>query len=89
MNKNFSFIIAAGGSGRRMGGKKKQFMTLDNKELWQWSADEAEKLKDSGIQEIIIVLPEGYSVDWVNHSIPLKIAKGGSTRAESVCSGLQ
>ena len=89
MNKNFSFIIAAGGSGRRMGGKKKQFMTLDNKELWQWSADEAEKLKDSGIQEIIIVLPEGYSVDWVNHSIPLKIAKGGSTRAESVCSGLK
>ncbi len=89
MNKNFSFIIAAGGSGRRMGGKKKQFMTLDNKELWQWSADEAEKLKDLGIQEIIIVLPEGYSVDWVNHSIPLKIAKGGSTRAESVCSGLK
>ncbi|MBQ7561498.1 MAG: 2-C-methyl-D-erythritol 2,4-cyclodiphosphate synthase [Synergistaceae bacterium] len=87
--KNFSFIIAAGGSGTRMGGKKKQFMTLDNKPLWQWSADEAEKLRDSGIQEIIIVLPEGYSVDWPNHSIPLKIAKGGSTRAESVCSGLK
>ena len=87
--KNFSFIIAAGGSGQRMGGRKKQFMTLDNKELWQWSADEAEKLKDSGIQEIIIVLPEGYKVEWENHSIPLKIAKGGNTRAESVCSGLK
>ena len=88
MNKNFSFVIAAGGSGSRMGGVKKQFETLGNKQLWQWSADKAAQLKDSGISEIILILPEGYSVQWENNLIPLRIAKGGRTRAESVCSGL-
>ena len=87
--KNFSFIIAAGGQGSRLGAKK-QFMTLDGKALWQWSADEAEKLKNSGIDEIILIIPKDYDpekISW-NSALPFKIVHGGNTRSESVLNGL-
>lgn len=37
--KNFSFVVVAGGSGRRLGGEKKQFRLLKGKPLWSWSAE--------------------------------------------------
>ena len=83
--KNFSFIIVAGGKGLRMGNERKQFMLLNNKPLWKWSADKAAEI--DGISEIILVVPsdceEKFSCDY-----ELKIVHGGSERAESVLNGL-
>ena len=88
--KEFSFIIVAGGKGSRLGAMK-QFMTLGDKQVWQWSADEAAKLKDYGISEIILVIPQ--DVDEKNivakdFGLPFRIIHGGSLRAESVLNGL-
>ena len=87
--KNFSFIIAAGGQGSRLGAKK-QFMSLGGKVLWQWSADEAAKLKDLGINEIILIIPKDYDSEKISWEAPLpfKIVHGGNTRSESVLNGL-
>ena len=87
--ENFSFIIAAGGQGSRLGAKK-QFMDLGGKVLWQWSADEAAKLKDSGIGEIILIIPKDYDPEKISWDAPLpfKIVRGGNTRSESVLNGL-
>ena len=89
--KEFSFIIVAGGKGSRMGGEQKQFLMLDNKPVWQWSAEEAVKLKNSGISEIILVIPQDYDknkISWENPDINFKIIYGGSQRAESVLNGV-
>ena len=89
--KEFSFIIVAGGKGSRMGGEQKQFSLLKNKPLWQWSADEAAKLKNSGISEIILVIPNDFdekNISWNNHDISFRIVHGGSERSESVLNGL-
>ena len=85
--KNFSFIIAAGGQGKRFGGKK-QFMTLGGRELWRWSAENAATLSDS-IREIVLVIPQGDSMTpkWHN-DIPIRVVNGGSERAVSVLNGL-
>ena len=93
MIKEFSFIIVAGGKGSRLGAMK-QFMTLGGKPVWQWSADSAAKLKDSGISEIILVVPQGFDekgekISEKNFDMPFKIVHGGSTRAESVLNGLR
>ena len=89
--KNFSFIIVAGGKGSRMGGERKQFSLLDGKPLWKWSADKANELNEF-ISEIILVIPSDYDEKILpdeNYKIPLKIIKGGSERAESVLNGLK
>ncbi len=85
--REFSFIIAAGGSGTRLGGKK-QFMTLGGRELWHWSAENAAGLPDS-VREILLVIPQGDSMtpEWRN-DIPLRVIHGGSERALSVLNGL-
>ena len=87
--KNFSFVIVAGGKGSRMGGLRKQFMTLGDKPLWQWSADKACELSD--IHEIVLVIPKDSdeNITWNNKRIPLKIVHGGVERAESVLNGLR
>ena len=87
--KKFSFIIVAGGQGTRFG-VQKQFIKLGGKVLWQWSADEAAKLKDSGINEIILVIPgdcDSKKISW-EAPLPFKIVHGGETRSESVLNGL-
>ena len=87
--KNFSFVIVAGGKGSRMGGLRKQFMTLGDKPLWQWSADKACELSE--IHEIVLVIPKDSdeNITWLNQRIPLKIVHGGAERAESVLNGLR
>ena len=89
MMRNFSFVIAAGGSGSRMGNQRKQFMPLGNKPVWRWSADVA--AKTPGIHEVVLIVPADYDadIDWPASHIPLKIAHGGSERAISVLNGLR
>ncbi len=79
----FSFVIVAGGSGSRMGGAQKQFMTLAGRQLWQWSAETAQQCEF--VREVILVVPEGTVID-----IPgIRITYGGSERAISVLNGLR
>lgn len=88
---SFSFLIVAGGSGSRIGGEKKQFRLLEGRPLWRWSADLAASMGDDGIVEVVLVLPRGEVVSqaWPEESVvPLRLAEGGSTRAESVMNGL-
>ena len=96
-SKTFSFVIVAGGNGSRMGNTKKQFLTLGNYDVWNWSANTADELSNYGIKEVILVIPPDnkdvkYNLiskwDSQNHNIPLKIAFGGKERAISVLNGL-
>ncbi|MBQ7170425.1 MAG: 2-C-methyl-D-erythritol 2,4-cyclodiphosphate synthase [Synergistaceae bacterium] len=84
--REYSFIIAAGGQGTRLGGRK-QFMTLAGRELWRWSADNAAVTE--GVREIILVIPQGETLtpEWP-HDVPLRVVNGGSERALSVLNGL-
>lgn len=84
--KEFSFVIAAGGSGSRMGGVRKQFLSLGNKPLWRWSADAAAKTE--GIREIVLIIPADYDGE-IEAPYPVKIARGGKERAISVLNGLR
>ena len=92
---NYSFIIVAGGKGSRMGQTKKQFLTLGNLEVWNWSANTASELHNNGIKEIVLVIPtDSHNLksqilnDW-DKNIPLKIVFGGNERAISVLNGLE
>ena len=96
--EQFSFLIVAGGSGNRIGGLGKQFRNLEGKPIWRWSVDLA--LSVAGVCEIILVLPyaSADSTSFVEIDIasleggviqmPLKVARGGATRTESVRNGL-
>ena len=84
--RQFSFLIVAGGSGSRIGGRKKQFRLLDERPLWRWSADLA--LATPGIAEVILVLPEE-ELGSVPETERLRTVAGGATRPESVQNGLR
>ena len=86
--KEFTFIIAAGGSGTRMGGMKKQFMILGGRPVWRWSAENAAKCPE--VREIVLIIPadSDEKILWENHDVPLKVAHGGAERALSVLNGL-
>ncbi len=89
--KKFSFVIVAGGSGSRMGGERKQFRLLGGRPMWRWSAEMAASMAEEGIGEIVLVLPKGEVTPppWRQSArIPLRLAGGGASRAESVLSGL-
>ena len=81
--EKFSFVIVAGGSGSRMGGERKQFMLLDGRPLWQWSADVARACDFVG--EIVLVVPEGTAIDFPG----VRTVFGGNERALSVLNGLR
>ena len=72
-----------------MGGSKKQFMKLSGRELWRWSAENAQSLYGFGVREILLVIPENESLnpEW-HYDIPLRVINGGSERALSVLNGL-
>ena len=84
-NKNFSFVILAGGKGSRIGFKK-QFTKLGNLQLWQWSVNVAKNITE--IREIILVIPDGEILEN-NLTQNLIIAHGGAERSDSVLNGLK
>ncbi|MDR1977234.1 MAG: 2-C-methyl-D-erythritol 2,4-cyclodiphosphate synthase [Synergistaceae bacterium] len=91
MNKSFSFLIVAGGSGSRIGGLGKQFRSLgENKPLWRWSVELALSAREDGVEEIVLVLPQGCELgeNWDFCPLPVKVAFGGATRTDSVRNGL-
>lgn len=90
-----SFLIAAGGSGNRLGGIPKQFRYLRNIPLWMWSVRISQHLFDAGIvSECIVVLPLETDLDGITcekdmFTIPLTFVHGGKSRRESVLNGLR
>lgn len=87
---SWTFILAAGGAGSRLGGTPKQFRLLGGRAVWTWSADIAEHLWQKGlIDELVVVMPERYAASsaWAG-SCPVKFIAGGSERWESVQNGL-
>lgn len=85
-------IIVAGGVGSRMNSLlPKQFMLLGGQPLLMYSI---RTFYDSGIKEIIVVIPHSYIELWKSlcreHSftIPHKVIAGGHFRTQSVKNGL-
>ena len=88
----WSFLIAAGGSGSRLGGKPKQFLSLQGRALWRWSFDVADSLRKRGLlRDIVLVVPRGYEKHYAQSAkeLTLTITQGGASRAESVQNGLK
>ncbi|MDR2529498.1 MAG: 2-C-methyl-D-erythritol 2,4-cyclodiphosphate synthase [Synergistaceae bacterium] len=87
--KAFSFLIVAGGGGRRVGGVSKQFRPLGGRPLWRWSLDLA-FAPGIGIKEVVLALPQGHGItEDIPCPLPLKFAFGGPSRADSVKNGLK
>jgi 2-C-methyl-D-erythritol 4-phosphate cytidylyltransferase/2-C-methyl-D-erythritol 2,4-cyclodiphosphate synthase len=87
----WSFILAAAGSGNRIGGIPKQFRKLGPEPMWKWSAGTAEKLFRRGlIDELIVIFPRGHEAVRKESflSIPTKYISGGDTRTDSVKNGI-
>ncbi|ESQ77072.1 bifunctional 2-C-methyl-D-erythritol 4-phosphate cytidylyltransferase/2-C-methyl-D-erythritol 2,4-cyclodiphosphate synthase [Asticcacaulis sp. YBE204] len=82
----FHAIIVAGGSGQRSGGKK-QWMPLGGKPVLRWSID-AFAAADAG--EIVVVVPaeDLDQARLVLTDMPVRLATGGTSRAQSVQNGL-
>lgn len=103
-NKEFSFIIVAGGQGKRAAEDTstkfaKQFRILGGKPMWLWSVSCA--LAIDSVNEIIIVMPDSltepdksslFSIisTFYKDKIKksIKIIKGGEQRADSVMNGI-
>ena len=91
-NAEWSFIIAAGGHGSRLGGEAKQFRLLGGIPVWQWSFAVAEELLDSGkISEIVVVLSQEMSglAAELSAKSGVKTALAGAERSQSVLNGLR
>ncbi len=91
-SSSWSFLIAAAGSGSRLGGTPKQFRQLGGRPLWRWSYDTASRLRESGrIEDIVIVLPDGQLAEMlpVCAKLGMTAVRGGATRSGSVLNGLK
>lgn len=87
-------IIVAGGLGHRMkSALPKQFMTLGDKPVLQWSLESFDNSKT--VEKIVLVLPEDWIDEGRKYLIGFKpkkqftIAVGGALRQDSVRNGLE
>lgn len=82
-------IVAAGGSGQRMGGDPKQFRLLAGRPLLAWSVDAL--LAADEIVSIVLVAPAA-DLDRTRRLIPadprIQVVAGGDSRSASVRAGL-
>ena len=83
----FAAIVVAAGSGSRAGGAK-QWRTLGGKSVVRWSV---EALLKAGAEDVVVVIAPGSEAEAASALSGVtgwRSATGGSTRAESVCNGL-
>ena len=83
----FAAIVVAAGSGSRAGGAK-QWRTLGGKAVVRWSV---EALLKAGAEDVVVVIAPGSEAEAASALSGVtgwRSATGGSTRAESVCNGL-
>lgn len=83
-------VVPAAGSGRRMGGRKKQYLTLCGEPVLLRALRPF--LRRSDVREIIVALPEEDLDDppaWLGDADPrIRLVAGGATRGASVRAGL-
>ncbi|MFA4967743.1 MAG: 2-C-methyl-D-erythritol 4-phosphate cytidylyltransferase [Candidatus Margulisiibacteriota bacterium] len=80
-----SVIIAAGGTGKRMG-QKKQFLPLLGKSVLEWTIAAFKKVKQ--VTEIILVVNPD-ELEKAKNLGADKVAAGGEERSDSVANGLK
>lgn len=91
--KTVSVIIAAAGSGTRMGGIPKQLSDLNGKPVIIHSMEVFDRIE--AVTEIIVVTRTEYTrtirsaAEKYGITKPLKFAEGGDTRQQSVINGLK
>ena len=102
-SSSWSFVLVAAGRGSRLGGIPKQFRCLEGIPLWRWSLSAARTLREEGVLEdaVLVVPPEkgsdssGPSWEDLTASVasltplPVRLARGGAARADSVIAGLR
>ncbi|MDF3028020.1 MAG: 2-C-methyl-D-erythritol 4-phosphate cytidylyltransferase [Fluviicola sp.] len=89
-----TFIITAGGIGKRMGGSiPKQFLLLNDKPILMHTIERMHSFDPSA--ELIVTLPEDYLKDWeemcqkYSFNIHHEIVPGGKERFDSIKNALQ
>jgi len=91
--KKWSFVILIGGKGNRLGGTPKQYRMLCGKPLWVWSFDLAKNLVSMKEADEVIVVAPAEDIDLLRQRLACypwaKVVCGGSTRHDSVVSGLK
>lgn len=92
MSGDTTFIIAAAGSGTRLGGGRKQFRTLGGIPVWLWSYRTAEQLAELGeVSDILVVKPpdsECSTIPGQENASRARFVLGGASRTDSVLKGL-
>ncbi|ADH93347.1 2-C-methyl-D-erythritol 4-phosphate cytidylyltransferase [Arcanobacterium haemolyticum] len=88
---SWSAIIAGAGSGSRLGSPiPKALVHLHGEAL---IVHAVRSMKDAGIEQIIVTIPEGYAAQFeseLSHAnLTAQLVVGGSTRQESVANGLR
>ncbi len=93
-NPGVSAIIAAAGSGTRLGRKTpKQFLNLEGRPVLAWSMEAFSSTRI--INEIILVVPQDIEHETIGmlnvskYPVPVSVVSGGPTRYDSVLNGLQ
>ncbi len=89
-----TFIITAGGIGKRMGGSvPKQFLLLNDKPILMHTIEHIHAFDTSA--ELIVTLPVDYLKDWqemctkYNFTIPHQVVTGGDERFDSIKNALE
>ncbi|MFA4905509.1 MAG: 2-C-methyl-D-erythritol 4-phosphate cytidylyltransferase [Candidatus Margulisiibacteriota bacterium] len=77
-------IIAAGGTGKRMG-QPKQFLPLAGKPVAEWTIDVFHKVKN--VEQIVLVV-SGEDLERAKN-LGVKVVEGGEERGDSVKNGLK
>lgn len=98
MERSYSIVIVAGGSGQRVGATcPKQYLEVGGKPLLCWTVERLlSAVSELTVVDVVLVVPRGdeavveHLLEEVN--LPhgrVMIVSGGATRAESVWAGLQ
>lgn len=89
-----TFIITAGGIGKRMGGSiPKQFLLLNDKPILMHTIERVHAFDPSA--ELIVTLPQDYLKDWdemcqkYGFDIPHEVISGGEERFDSIKNALE
>lgn len=89
-----TFIITAGGIGKRMGGSTpKQFLLLNDKPILMHTIEQVHAFDTSA--ELIVTLPVDYLKDWeemcskYDFKIPHQVVPGGDERFDSIKNALE
>ena len=94
MDNSFTYIITAGGIGKRMGGElPKQFLEIKGKPILVWTLEQIHRISPSA--KILVTLPRDWVFYWeellnkFNIKIDHQVIPGGKERFDSIKGALQ